>query len=130
MTKASKKHITQAVYKLIEPPPKYTLDEAFTFWWKDVSKNKGYRLTGVGDIAFTKAEVESYSFLLDLPPQINYFSHLLMLHEVFTTPYYIYKDKGSKDVKIKVYDSRIAMLIGLYGSVYDYCQQVSKNKGV
>jgi hypothetical protein len=118
----TKVKITEIVFKNLPVPPKYTAAEVFPLWWKDTSKRRGFRLTDAGETAFQMADIEGWIFNLDLTPKINYYDHLLKLNEVITCPYHIYRDGKKTQVKLKVYDSKVAMMIGLYGSVAEYLE--------
>lgn len=124
----NKVKITEIVYKNLPVTPNATVEQLFPVWWKDTSKRRGYRLTDAGEGAFQQADIEGWAFDLDLVPQANYYEHLLKLSESIQCPYYIYKanknDHHSKyRIKIKVYDSKVAMMIGLYGSVHEYIEK-------
>lgn len=127
----TKQQITELVFKNLPVTPAYTVSEVFPLWWKDTSRRRGFRLTESGEAAFVLADIEGWTFELDLTPQLNYFEHLLALNTAITCPYYIYlEDRTRKsmirNIRIKVYDSRVAMMIGLYGSVALYIEQQNR----
>ena len=124
----NKVKITEIVYKNLPVIPKATVEQLFPVWWKDTSKRRGYRLTDAGEGAFQQADIEGWEFDLDFEPKINYYEHLLKLSETIQCPYHIYKanktaNQNKSRIKIKVYDSKVAMMIGLYGSVHEYIEK-------
>ena len=124
----NKVKITEIVYKNLPVTPNASVEQLFPVWWKDTSKRRGYRLTDAGEGAFQQADIEGWIFDLDFVPQVNYYEHLLKLSEAIQCPYHIYKagktvQPGKSKIKIKVYDSKVAMMIGLYGSVHEYIEK-------
>ena len=124
----NKQKITEIVYKNLPRTLNTTVEQIFPLWWKDTSKRRGYRLTDAGEQAFQQADIEGWDFDLDFEPQANYYELLLTLSDTIQCPYHIYKpnknDHHSKyRIKLKVYDTKVAMMIGLYGSVREYVEK-------
>ena len=98
-----KRRITKAILEQI-PNCDIDLDRAMKTFWLDIRNEGGLRLSDVGEQAFKVADIEN--LMLDLSQKLP-------------CPYYIGRKKPSEPY-IKIYDSKIAMLINLYGDIYDY----------
>jgi hypothetical protein len=126
--KLSKTAITEAVFKNLPHTLPCSSKEVFSMWWHNKLRSGSMRLTDSGDAAFTLADIEGWSFDLDLQPKINYYEHLKFLSEGIECPYFIYRDFENKKARIKVYDSKVAMLIGLHGSISGYLEYKQRLK--
>lgn len=98
-------------------------------WWMNVRKNGGLRLTDDGDIAFRSAGLECWDYVVskDEINQIISMSGVLHLDRNMPCPYYIRYDKKEKVLKIRIYDSRVAMMVQLQDSLIDYLDSLSKH---
>lgn len=124
-----KQKITEAV--LAEIPKSHRiyhelpLEDVIFKWWF-TGRQDGLRLTDEGVIAFQLAEIEfyDYNFVQDGK---SYHSFILELNKKIKCPYYLganKKDK-SKSLYIRLYDSKIAMMIGLYGTLKEYLESIN-----
>lgn len=121
-----KESITQAVFSEIPKENniwiEYTIDELLPRWWY-TGRNEGLRLTDAGASAFQLAQLEFYD--IEFKPQGgSWYSFLLDVNNKINCPYYLSAGKKSNNVKknahIRLYDSKVAMLINLYGSLEEY----------
>jgi hypothetical protein len=116
----SKKDITE---KIIKEIPKETnpflerdIDKIIFAWWF-TSNNSGLRLTDLGFKAFTLANIVYYEF--DFVIRKSWNQTILEYSKKLKCPYYITANK-----KIYIYDDEIAVLINLYGSVFEYIDSI------
>lgn len=102
-----------------------TLDHALKGWWMNFRKNGGLRLTDAGDTAFRNADFEYFDLDFYMSGENkSWHQYMLELDKKMPCPYYI-NVKTHEDRKkpfIRIYDSRIAMLINLYGNIDRYIQ--------
>jgi hypothetical protein len=124
--KSVKENITQAVFSEI---PKhnniwleYTIDELLPRWWY-TGRNEGLRLTDIGTLAFQAAQIEFYD--IEFKQQgSSWYSFLVEVNNKINCPYYLGSGKKinneKKNAYIRLYDSKVAMLINLYGSLEEY----------
>ena len=108
------------------PHTQLTLDHAMKAWWVNLLKHGGLRLTDAGDLAFRTAEFEYFDFEFKTT-NVAWSQYMLDLNNKMACPYYINvrtTPEGRKEPFIRVYDSRIAMLINLYGNITRYIQSV------
>ena len=86
----------------------------------------GLRLTDMGDLSFRFADIEFYDYDFIINSSNGWHNYLLELNRKLKCPYYIgvNKIKDSKQPYIRLYDSKIAMMVGLYGSISDYIKSV------
>lgn len=102
-------------------------------WWITGRSSNNLRLTEEGKHAFDLAEIEYFDFPFytdqeykDLKnAKINSWSgsKLTMKFKKIDCPFYIgLKTAHKKSAYIRVYDSKIATLIGLYGSVLEFLE--------
>lgn len=116
----SKTKITQLVLKQI-PNEGITFDNAISKWWYYFRESKGLRLTYEGNIYFILAGIK----FTDIPVEVNlkeWNARLLELNKKLPCPYFIHNEKG-KPI-IRVFDSKIAMCIMLYGDVFKYIKNL------
>lgn len=109
------------------PDTQLTLEHAVKAWWINFRKQGGLRLTDAGDLAFRKAEFEYFDLDFYMTGENkSWQQYMLELDKKMPCPYYINvkSNEGKKMPFIRIYDSRIAMLINLYGSVDRYIQSV------
>lgn len=126
--KSFKLQITEAVLK--EIPTSYRLYhelpiDTLMFKWWFTGRQEGLRLTDEGVTAFQLAEIEFYD--CEFKQEGNsYHSFIIELNKKIKCPYYIgvNKKEKSKQCYIRLYDSKIAMLINLYGTLQDYLNSI------
>lgn len=126
----AKLKITELVLNQIPKNLNYDLsgrlsaNDLLTKWWF-TGRSGGLRLTERGDQAFKLAEIEFYDY--EIPTEkisTTYHSFVLQLSKKINCPYYL--DVNTKKGKfiIRLYDSRIAMMVSLYGNLKDYLESI------
>ncbi len=124
----AKLKITEVVLKQIPLHMNYDLSgrstphDFLSKWWY-TGRGDGFRLTALGEQAFALAEIEYYEYPIVLSTTVNAFT--LDLSKKINCPYYL--DMGAKlssNAKVRLYDSRIAVMVSLYGSFRDYLESV------
>lgn len=135
--KFTKKRITEAVIK--ELPEKIRqevnqdVDNILVKWWA-TGRQDGLRLTEIGDLNFRLAEIEFYDFNLESDIKKNksneWYVFLLECNKKIKCPYYfgVNKVNNKKIPYIRFYDSKISMLVELYGSLKDYLNSIKERK--
>lgn len=128
MTKLSYKElVTQQIIKELDiDGPTWTQDEAMKKWWMVQRPDGGLRLTDIGDLSFRYAKIEFYNYDFFINSSNGWHNYLLELNKKLKCPYYIGVNKvnDSKQPFIRLYDSKIAMMVSLYGSISDYIKSV------
>jgi hypothetical protein len=125
MTKKSLKHIiTETV--LNQADHQISFDEAMQKWWMTMRQDSGLRLTEMGDLSFRFADIAYYDYDFDIRLDDGWHNFILNMNKKIKCPYYVGLNK-SKDVKqpyIRLYDSKIAVMVSLYGNINDYLKSV------
>ena len=129
MSKPSVKElITQAVVgQMPEGWTDYTLDEAMKKWWQTGLRGDSLRLTEIGDMAFRLGEIEYYQYDFTAKIEGSYHNYILELSRKIKCPYYlgVNKSEGKKNQPyIRLYDSKIAMMVSLYGNIDSYLKSL------
>lgn len=137
--KELKQKITDAVLAELTPPntPDGTPEKIMERWFVNPNQ-EGLRLTYLGNEGFIAANIEFFDFELEhsaADPQ-GWYGILLDMSKKIKCPYYLGTAKtkrsgpyqpsklGKGKPYIRVYDSKIAMMVGLYGNLKDYLESV------
>jgi hypothetical protein len=99
-------------------------NDLLTKWWF-TGRSGGLRLTERGDQAFKLAEIEFYEY--EIPAgsiAVTYHSFALQLSKKIACPYYLDVNTTKGKFIIRLYDSRIAMMVSLYGNLKDYLESI------
>lgn len=123
--KSKKELITEALLKEL-PNSGLSLDRAIFLWWF-TGRQEGLRLTDVGLAAFQQAEIEFYDHEFRQDGQ-SYYSFISELTKKIKCPYYIgvNKNDSGKKFYIRLYDSKIAMMVKLYGTLQEYLESTKE----
>ncbi len=128
--KSTKQTITEAV--LAEIPRSHRIyhelpieDVVFKWWF--TGRQEGLRLTDEGLTAFQLADIAFYDYEFTQEGK-SYHSFILELNKKIKCPYYIGANKKEKKLYIRLYDSKIAMLVGLYGTLQGYLDSIKDKK--
>jgi len=107
----------------------WTFEKAMKKWWQNPRRDGGLRLTPTGDLEFRHAKME-YTDHLFTYINISYYSFVLELDKKIKCPYYIDVSKSDTSNKpyIRLYDSRIAMMLNLYGDLDSYLNSIKVRK--
>lgn len=125
-----KRTITEAILKELKginhPYSEMDMDSVMFKWWM-TGRQSGMRLTEHGSTAFKLAQIEYYDFVTENKGQ-SWNNYLLEINNKIKFPYYMgtYTIEKKKKSYIRLYDSKIAMMIGLYGSFREYLDSVKK----
>jgi hypothetical protein len=121
-----KELITQSVIKELNDNSIWNYQDAMKKWWMVTRPDGGYRLTDQGDLAFRYAKIEFYNYDFKLDSNMGWNIYLLEMNNKLKCPYYIGVNKveDSKKPFIRLYDSKIAMLVGLYGNINTYLKSI------
>lgn len=124
----NKKHITEAI--LAELPEKHRLDssadELMVRIWAS-GRQDGLRLTEYGDFIFRMADIEYYQCDFKLRDGMSDHAYLLEINKKIKCPYYLGVNKiegKKKQPYMRLYDSKIAMMIELYGDIITYLDSI------
>ncbi len=100
-------------------------DSLLMKWWAS-GRQEGLRLTEWGDMNFRLAEIEFYQADFKLRPGTSHHAYMLELNRKIKCPYFlgVNKDGKTKQPYIRFYDSKIAMMVNLYGSLNDYLDSI------
>jgi len=126
----NKELITKALIEILEidiSQPKNSVNDLLFKWWATGRSGSGLRLTEDGMEAFTLADIEHYDFPLFVNEKYKGLKKedlkkfTLNLGKKIKCPWYIgLKNQQAKSAYIRIYDSKIAMMITLYGSFLEY----------
>ena len=124
--KSLKRTITEAVLAQL-PDQDFDIEHVMTDWWM-TGRQEGLRLTAQGDAFFKIAEIEFFDCPMTKIPHGAWYSFLLEINKKLKCPYYLHvynKVEGKKrEPFVRLYDSKIAMMLGLYGDLRSYLDSV------
>lgn len=122
--------LTNLVLQQIPKNSSYNLSDKvepnslLTKWWF-TGRSGGLRLTERGDQSFKLAEIEFYEYLVPIKEMtVTYHSFILQLSKKINCPYYLDVNTKKGQFIIRLYDSKIAMMVSLYGNLKDYLESV------
>jgi len=122
--------ITQAVLDQIPESHRIDLQAARKTWWLNIRAQGGLRLTDVGHTMFTLADIEYFDFEFKPTKHVEGFlswqQFTLELNYKIKCPYYIGREATPLRTYLRVYDSKVAMMINLYGDVYEFMKQTKR----
>ena len=126
--KTLKQIITEAV--LAELPDNHSIDSTadalMVRIWAS-GRQDGLRLTEYGDFIFRMAEIEYYQCDFKLRDGMSDHAYLLEINKKIKCPYYLGVNKiegKKKQPYMRLYDSKIAMMIELYGDILTYLDSI------
>ena len=122
--KTVKQQITEAVLDQLAPTNE-PVEKIINDWWFTKSGG-GLRLTPMGDMLFRQAEIEFFDMSIEVK-QHNWHKFVIDCSKKIKCPYYIgvNKDELKKSkAYIRLYDSKIAMVMQLYGDIHSYLDSV------
>jgi hypothetical protein len=134
MSKSKKEKITQIILDQLPSSSTFKsipLDKTLMRWFVTGRTSTNLRLTDEGKQAFDLAEIEFYEYPLFTTEEYKKIvskkdlkgtKFTVMLRKM-ECPFYIgMKTNQTKSAYIRVYDSKVAMMIGLYGSFKEYLE--------
>ena len=130
--KSHKLIITEAV--LAELPNNQQVDSTadglmMRIWMS--GRQDGLRLTEYGDFIFRMAEIEYYQSDFKLREGTSEHAYVMEINKKIKCPFYLGVNKiegKKKQPYIRLYDSKIAMMIELYGHIVSYLDSVKVRK--
>ena len=130
--KSLKQIITEAV--LAELPNNCNVDsdadKLMVRIWAS-GRQDGLKLTEYGDFLFRMAEIEYYQCDFKIREGMSEHAYLLEISKKIKCPFYLGVNNiegKKKKLYIRLYDSKIAMLIELYGDIVGYLDSVKVKK--
>jgi hypothetical protein len=128
MNNLDKIKITDILYTQLKDKlePNITVNKLYKKFWFTGRSTKNMRLTDEGKNAFEMLDIEFFEFHLNTDTdRFNY--HVINIGKKIKTPFWIgFKNRFYKSAYIRIYDSKIAMLINLYGSFTEYLDSIKK----
>jgi len=130
--KSHKLIITEAV--LAELPRNQSVDSTadglmMRIWMS--GRQDGLRLTEYGDFIFRTAEIEYYQSNFKLREGTSEHAYVMEINKKIKCPFYLGVNKiegKKKQPYIRLYDSKIAMMIELYGDIVSYLDSIKVRK--
>jgi hypothetical protein len=134
MNNYSKEEITKIIYDNLPHNhlwKEVSFDKLIFLWWATGRNSTSLRLTEDGCKAFELADIEYYEYPLvkskDELEQIKFTGYTIEIGKKLKCPFYLgYKNQLKKSAYIRIYDSKIAMLITIYGSFAEYLNSTKK----
>lgn len=127
--KSNKILITEAVLAQLPDEANTPLQTIITTWWATKSGDS-LRLSGLGDQKFREAEIEFFDLPLQVKPDTWY--RFIVDCGKLKCPFFIGINKKNKQAGdgpyIRLYDSKIAVLISLYGDIHSYLDSIKTRK--
>lgn len=137
-----KLRITNAVLSELDGkyPHELTIDQIIDLWFLNPNQ-EGLRLSFVGNANFEQAGIEFFEF--DFEKRIDpngWYGFLLDMSKKIKCPYYLSSGRKKKPTKssspknpsayihqpyVRLYDSKIAMMVGLYGTMKEYLDSIN-----
>lgn len=123
-----KRNITKIVFNNLpenNPWQELTTEKLLFIWWSTGRASTSLRLTEDGRVAFELAEIAYYEYPLvnneDHLEKIKFSSFVIELGKKIKCPFYVgSKNRSYKNAYIRLYDSKIAVMVSLYGSFHEY----------
>jgi hypothetical protein len=125
MKNKSKLAITKALHNNLpddNPFKQIPLEKAVFRWWWTGRSTEGLRLSEEGNQVCNLLELEYFDFDFPLSAEKHVWIGLT-LGKKLTCPYYIgFKNRLYKSAYIRIYDSKVAMMITLFGGLKEYIE--------
>ena len=121
-----KEKIVIAVLPLIPETEIATVDYAMKTWWKNIRNTGGLGLTRFGDQMFMSMGLEHWEFDIGEASMLGNIGAAITLDRRMVCPYYFYSDKKRK--RVRLYDSRVAMIVALSGDFTSYLNTLEERK--
>jgi hypothetical protein len=120
-----KRIITEAVLAEI-PRLDKPIDKIMFEWWMTGNTGNSLRLTDIGDSYFRLAKIEFYECPIKPVQRDTYYSFIADLSKKIKCPYYmgVNKKEEKSQPYIRLYDSKIAMMLTLYGDLESYLDSI------
>lgn len=124
----NKKVYTEKIYDILPDDNVYkntSIDKLLFLWWITGRNSDNLRLSIDGNLAFEAANIEFFECPLYTKPddlkQIMSAKFTINMGKKIECPWYLGLSKGNKKTAyIRLYDSKTAMIVTLYGSIIEY----------
>jgi len=129
MTKLTyKEQVTQTVLAQLEGSY-WSFENAMKKWWQNPRRDGALRLSPMGNQAFQTAGIEYSDHHLKKIDK-SYYGFIVELSKKIKCPYYIDVSNNSteKIPYIRLYDSRVAIMLTLYGDLDSYLNSIKLKK--
>lgn len=124
----NKQQYTEILFKHLKDTldPSLDVSKLYKRYWVTGRSTKNLRLTEEGKKAFDLLDLEFFEF--DLNTKTERFNYdVVNVGKKLKTPFWIgFRNRFYKSAYIRIYDSKIAMLITLYGSLSEYINSIKK----
>jgi len=125
MNDLSKKQITEKIYNFLPATSPYknqSVDKLMFTWWDTGRSGMSLQLSEEGKSVFDLLEIQFYDFSFSIGKN-NFPNFLVKLGKKIKCPYYVgFKNNLYKSAYIRIYDSKTAMIIALYGTFLEYIE--------
>jgi hypothetical protein len=102
------------------------INKLYKLYWYTGRSTKNLRLTEEGKKAFDMLDLEFFEFHLNTKTE-RFSYDVLNIGKKLKTPFWIgFRNRFYKSAYIRIYDSKVAMLINLYGSFDEYLNSIKK----
>jgi len=124
----NKVQYTEILYKHLKDKlePNIDVNKLYRRYWVTGRSTKNLRLTEEGKKAFDSLDLEFFEFDIDTKTE-RYNYDVMNIGKKLKTPFWVgFRTRFYKSAYIRIYDSKIAMLINLYGNLQEYLESVKK----
>lgn len=126
-TQMNRRHLKETITKavLAQLPSSEFTPQVIKDWWLTKSGDS-LRLSQLGDMAFRHAEIEFFDLPIEIT-QNNWHKFIVDCGKKIKCPYYIgvnNNDSKKKNTFIRLYDSKIAVVMTLYGDIHSYLDSI------
>lgn len=109
-----------------------SLEDLMFKWWVTGRTGTGLRLTDQGYMAFVRADIQEYNYVINPEAFVKKLNNkaswdlTLKIGKAIKCPWFITMTidtkikASSRFLTVKIFDSKVAMMINLYGSLEDY----------
>lgn len=136
MSKSKKEKLTEIILDQLPNSSTFKTipaDKTLMRWWVTGRSSNNLRLTDEGKQAFDLAEIEFFDYPLFTDQELKDIkaskktifegSKFTVKLKKIDCPFYVgMRTNQTKSAYIRVYDSKVAMMIGLYGSFTEYLE--------
>jgi hypothetical protein len=122
-----KEVITHAVIGQLPVGQEWSHADALTKWWMTGRRDGGLRLTEIGDMSFRISEIEFYDYEFNVKLEGGWHGYILELNNKIKCPYFLGVNKSDAKKNqpyLRLYDSKIAIMVSLYGNIQEYLKSV------
>jgi hypothetical protein len=124
----NKAQYTETLYNHLKHTlePNTDVSKLYKRYWVTGRSTKNLRLTEEGKNAFDSLDLEFFEFHIDTKTE-RYNYDVMNIGKKLRTPFWVgFRTRFYKSAYIRIYDSKIAMLITLYGSLNEYLNSIKK----